>query len=61
MIDVDMIDIDRDRKKITIWDNERLYHLIESGAVVALFPLQQVLESAQAAAESVDPTLVWVT
>lgn len=61
MIDVDMIDIDRDRKKITIWDNEQLYRLIESGAVVALFPMHQLLESAQAAAESVDPALVCVT
>lgn len=61
MIDLDSIDIDPDRKKITIWDNEKLYYLITSGAVVTLLPMQQILESTQEAVESVDPAFVWVT
>jgi hypothetical protein len=57
----DMLEIDRDEKKITITNNRELYSAIKSGAIVTLFPLQETLAAVRTAAECVDPALAWIT
>lgn len=55
----DTIKIDRDEKEVIITNNTPLYKSIKSGAAVSLFPIQEMMESIQSAAECVDPALSW--
>ena len=60
MFDLQTIDIDVEKKKITIWNNQKLYQLIKSDAVAvlsSLIPLQHFLESIRATIECGDPGL----
>lgn len=54
---IDTIEIDPEKKKVTITNNRELYQFIKSGAAVSLFPMYELLESLQAAIETVDPVL----
>lgn len=56
----DLIDINYEKKGIIIRDNLRFYRAVKSGALLAPFPLYDVLTSFKAAAESVDPALAQI-
>lgn len=56
----DLIEINYDRKEIIIRNNLPFYRAVKSGALLALFPLYDVLTSFKAAAESVDPALAQI-